>query len=134
MVATVVPAVRKILTSGEISSYVVKWANIKNGDVCVPYSGPGWADRNAQVRGTAGAGLHVKWDGSNAGTPTDGQIKEVLPVDPTDYAPMTFDNTVIDMTATGWCQFDIIPLYMRPVVTGDGSTDVTIEMVVRRTN
>lgn len=130
MVATITPAVTKVTSSGDLDAYIVEWAGVAALDVCLPYAGPGWADRNVHLLGTLGAGFHLKFDGSNAGTPNT--VPPVLPAD-AEYSPLTEAGTVIDMTAVGFHIFDVVPLFTRPVVTGDGTTSVTIRMLVRRT-
>lgn len=131
--ATIPLNARKISSSGDLDVYIIEWLQVHAADVCLPYTGPGWADRNVQVLGTPGVGMHVKFDGSNSGTPALPPQPVVLPAE-NEYSSLTSNGTVIDMTAVGWTIFDIVPAFIRPVVTGDGNTLVDIRMLVRRTH
>lgn len=135
MPSTIEPVVTRISSSGDADVHLVTWPAVAAGDTCKPYAGPGWADRNVQILGTAGTGLHVKFEGSNAGTPADPSrnLKLIEPIS-SDYSNLTLDGTAIDMTAIGgWSGFDVVPVFVRPVVTGDGATLITIRMLIRRT-
>lgn len=127
---TIIPTVKNVVSSGDLDVYLVQWIGVANGDTCLPYAGPGWADRNVHVIGTLGAGFHCKFDGSNFGDSS--VVPAVAPTAP-QYSPLTFGGSAIDMTAVGFSGFDIVPQWTRPVVTGDGTTLVDISLVVRRT-
>ena len=82
-----------------------------------------FADRCVQVTGTFGAGGSVTVQGSNDGT---------------NWSTLnTAQGAAVAITAlaSGLKQIVEVPRYMRPLVTaGDGTTSVSVTMLIRRTN
>lgn len=133
--ATVPSVVTQVKSNGAITGYIVTWANMQNGDQGEPYAAPGWADRNVQVLGTPGVGFHAKMEGSNSGFPSDGVTASVYPQS-TDWSLLTSSGLAIDIVSVGanaMAEIDQIPLWVRPNIVGDGTTSVTVRMMVRKT-
>lgn len=118
------------IVDGKIAIHVITWANMANGDIGLPYALPEWADRNVQVAGTPGAGGNARIEGSNEGNPA-AQPQSL----PTDYATLNdASGTALNFTAAGLKEISECPLWIRPNITaGDGTTSLTVILVVRRT-
>lgn len=96
------------------------WSGLANGDTGNPMDYPEWADRNLQVFGTFGAGGSLSLEGSND------KVNWVTLHDVTG-ATLTFSTAGVKMIVEN-------VLYVRPVVTGDGTTSLTAILIARRTN
>jgi hypothetical protein len=104
---------------------VIKWADMANGDVGLPYTAPQYPDKSVQVTGTPGTGCACSIQGSNVanGTPayfilTDAQGNS-----------LTFDSTAV--TANKIEQVVENTWQIRPVVTaGDVNTSVTVRLLI----
>jgi len=110
-----------INTLSDRNVVLVTWTNLANGDTGDPVSYPRHADKSAQVAGTFGAGGAVQIQGSN---------------DSSNYVQLN-DNggTAISITAAGIKGVSENTRLVRPAVTaGDGSTLLTITMLLRATN
>lgn len=125
MGTTIAPTTTNV---GSTGNFIVTWANMANGDVGLPWSAPDWADRNIQVIGTFGSGGRVAMQGSNKAAPDAGTASA-------DYSPLNDAAGVpISVAAAGFAEISEVPYWTRPKVTaGDGSTSVTVIMMVRRT-
>lgn len=115
----------KVLTNIETlgdNSHVVTWetltqTGLDSGD---PLEMPGSAERSVQVIGTFGVGGSVRIEGSNNGV---------------DYATLTDpQGNALDVTAAKIETVMELTRWIRPRVTaGDGTTDLDVIMLVRRT-
>lgn len=101
--------------------HVIAWtgltfATTDDGD---PLEMPGSADRSVQVTGTLGAGGSVRIEGSNDGV---------------NYAALNDpQGNVLDIATLKIEQVLDLTRYIRPRVTaGDGTTSLTVTMLVRR--
>jgi hypothetical protein len=107
-------------------AHVITWTPLTQSglDSGTPIKMPGSADRCVQVLGTFGAGGSVRIEGSNVPNPT---------VD-ADYTVLTDpQGNALDLTAARIEQITEIPLWIRPRVTaGDGTTSLTVRLLVRR--
>lgn len=117
--ATITPTVARNVTE-DPDVMRITWASLTttNADGA-PCKHLQHADRTIQVTGTFGAGGTVVWEGSNDGT---------------NYNTLTdqSDNN-LSFTATKTEQICQVPLLSRPRVTaGDGTTDITVIVTMRR--
>lgn len=96
------------------------WPDMANGDTGLPMDYPEWADRNLQVFGTFGAGGSLSFEGSNDGT-------HWVTLHDINGSTATFSTAGVKMIVEN-------VLYVRPVVTGDGTTSLTAILIARRTN
>lgn len=95
------------------------WANMLNGDVGVAVSFPTHADRSVQVAGTLGAGGTIVIEGSNDG------VNYVTLSDP--------QGVALSVTAAKIKAISEHTVWIRPRVTGgDGTTSLTVSLLVRR--
>ena len=102
-----------------LGAYLVTWAALPNGDTGTPFEDVTAADRTVQVTGTFGIGGSVNLEGS-----LDGTNYKVL-TDP--------QGNALTFTAAGIEAVTEITKYIRPNVTaGDGSTSLTITVMLRR--
>ncbi len=99
---------------------VYRWADLANGDTGVPLAGGRLADRSVQVIGTFGVGGKAFIEGS-----CDGQNWAALN-DPQGNKLEIANSTVIK------APLEAVP-FLRPRVSGDGSTNLTI-LLFARTN
>ncbi len=100
-------------------AHVITWAGLLNSDVGNPLEMPGSADRSVQVSGTFGTGGNLRIQGSN-----DGSNWNVL-TDP--------NGEDLDIVESDIAQIMESVRYIRPNVTaGDGTTDLTVSILVRR--
>jgi hypothetical protein len=121
--SNIIPVWAGLPDSGSGDGWVIQWAAMQNGDVGVPVSATdhisGHADRSVQVEGTFGAGGDVVIEGSN-----DTLNFEVLN-DPSS-TPLSFTAPKIKGVLEAVRQ-------IRPHVTGgDGTTSITVSLMMRR--
>lgn len=112
--------VTEIREFGE-KAHVVVWTGLTfaTTDDGQPLQMPGSADRSVQVTGTFGTGGSVRIQGSNDGT------NYVALTDP--------QGNALNITAAGIEAVQEITRYIRPLITaGDGSTSLTVTMLVRK--
>ncbi len=98
-------------------AYIAKWAGVANGDVCRAQPAAQYTDKSVQVFGTFGAGGQVAIEGSN-----DGDNWAVL-TDPQGN-PLLLTAAKIEMVSEA-------TMYIRPAVTGDGSTALTVLILMK---
>lgn len=111
------------LVDGNPNIVRVTWTGLLNGDTGAPVEIPEFPDRTAQVYGTFGAGGSVNMEGSNDKT-TEAPTYALL----TDPQGNNFTKTGAALEV-----FEEVTLLMRPNVTaGDGTTSLTVRVVVRR--
>lgn len=100
---------------------IVTWPSLSQtgSDQGAPLEMPGFADRSVQVSGTFGSGGSVRIEGSNDGT---------------NYAVLTDpQGNALDITAAKIEAIMELTRYIRPRVTaGDGSTSLTVSMLIKR--
>lgn len=98
---------------------LVVWTGLLNGDTGAPIKFPASAFKSIQFNGTFGAGGTIVLQGSNDGT---------------NYYTLTDpQGNAISKTAAGLEAIEEICLWIRPSVTaGDGTTDLTATLLVRR--
>lgn len=116
--ATITPTITALQDRNTV---LATWANMANGDVGAPVAYPRHADKSVQVTGTFGAGGSVAVQGSNDGA---------------NYAALN-DNggTVIAITAAAVKGVGENTRSVRPAVTaGDGTTSLTVNMLLRSTS
>lgn len=97
-------------------AYVSRWADVSNGDTCVAQPAAQYTDKSVQVFGTFGAG-QVAIEGSN-----DGENWAVLTGAQGNALLITEAKIEMVSEAT---------LYIRPVVTGDGATSLTVLILMK---
>ena len=116
--ATIAAAIEEIKTWGD-DCHVITWTPLANGDDGQRIEMPGSADRSVQIEGTFGAGGNLRIEGSNDGT---------------NYRPLVDpQGNALDITSAKIEQVLEIVRYIRPRVTaGDGTTSLTVTMIVRR--
>jgi hypothetical protein len=107
---------------------VYTWANMANGDYGTAIEAPGSADKTVQVRGTYGAGGDLRVEGSNLPAPVASATSDwdVL-TDPqgNDLAIVSGDKQTEGVLEN--------PRWVRPRVhAGDGTTSLTVRMLVRK--
>jgi hypothetical protein len=98
-------------------AFVSKWENLQNGDTGEPRSAVQFTDRSVQVFGTFGVGGSVTIEGSNDG------VNWAVLTDPQ-------GNDLVISTA----KIELISeatVYVRPVVGGDGTTDLTVLILLK---
>lgn len=106
--------------------HVITWTPMTQTglDVGTPLKMPGSADRSVQLLGTLGTGGVVTMEGSNVPEPSVNADYATL-TDPQGNA-LTLDTLKIE-------QISEATLWIRPRVTaGNGSTSLTVRMLVRR--
>lgn len=114
-------AVQPLAVDTEKDVLVLSWTGLQNGDTGEPASYPFTPDRTVQITGTFGVGGTVVIEGSN-----DGTNFETL-TDP--------QGNALSFTAAGMEMVTENPLYIRPSATaGDGTTDLTVTMVCKRSS
>lgn len=97
------------------------WTGLLNGDDGTPVNFMAYGDRTVTVTGTFSTGGTVVFEGSN---------------DKTNWFTLTDPGgAVISRTTAGMKAVIENPVWVRPRVTaGDGSTDITVQLAVRRGN
>lgn len=123
--ANVAPVTTSISTDNSV--YSISWSPLTttntDGD---PISAVEWADRSITFTGTFGVGGTVKLRGSNLADKTDANGYFDL-TDP--------QGNAISKTAGAIEAITEIVRWVKPVVTlGDGSTAITVTLIVRRAN
>ena len=97
----------------------ITWSNMQNGDSGEPFVIASYADRSVQVVGTFGASGSVAIRGSNDGVNynslTDPQGNDIA-----------FNSSKIEAVT------ELVQSIRPEVVSGDGSTSVTVVMLVRK--
>ena len=98
-----------------------QWTGLLNGDDGEPLVSPSDADKTVQIKGTFGVGGAINIEGSNDLTaPT--------------YATLT-DSAGVSVAVTSAKIVGILqnPYQLRPrVISGDGTTNLTVTIVIRR--
>lgn len=103
----------------------VLWTGLANGDSGAPVEIPGYHVRSAQVLNTLGAGGTVAIEGSNLPAPSADADYGTLP---------NAQGTALAVTALGISSIGAPSRWIRPRVTaGDGTTAVTVAMILVRT-
>ena len=98
-------------------AYVAHWDNITTADECAPVQSAQYTDKSVQVFGTFGVGGSVAFQGSNDGT------NWATLTDPQGN-PLSFTAPKIEMVSEA-------TQFVRPVVSGDGSTSLTVLLLVK---
>lgn len=116
--ATVTPTTTRIGSFGD-NAHVISWTPLANGDSGAAITMPGSADRAVQITGTFGAGGTVVIEGT---------------IDGTNYVTLTDpQGNAISKTAAAIEAISEIVSQIRPRVTaGDGTTALTVTMIMRR--
>lgn len=108
---------RENLPSGNVRAYVARWAGLANGDDGERVSVAAYTDKSVQVTGTFGTGGSVTVQGSNDGvnwaTLTDPQGNDLV-----------FTSAKIELVSEA-------TLYIRPLAAGDGTTNLTVHMLLK---
>jgi hypothetical protein len=114
------PTYTEVPGHGDEQAWLVTWAALANGDSGAPVELVGHADRSVQVEGTFGAGGSCRIQGSN---------------DSTNYRVLHDPaGTALNITAASCAQVLEQTRKMQPLVTaGDGTTSLTVSMLLRRT-
>lgn len=103
------------------SVQLVVWAGMANGDTGAPIKLPAHADRSVHISGTFGAGGTCVMQGSNNSS------SYVTLTDP--------QGNALSKTAEAVEVIEEVTLLTRPNVTaGDGTTAITVSMLLRRPN
>jgi hypothetical protein len=118
---TVTPTIKELPTTSQgFKCWQVQWPAMANGQTGVPVDLVEFSDRSVQVEGTFGSGGSVSIQGSN-----DLTNWETLR-DPS--------STALTFTTAGLHGILELTGQIRPNVTaGDGTTALTVTVVVRRT-
>lgn len=117
--ATRAVTITRLITSGDREVHLATWTGLLNGDDGAPIEMPGSWQRSAQFQGTLGAGGSCRIEGSN-----DSVNYQVLH-DPQGIA--------LDVIALSIKAIQDLPRLIRPRVTaGDGTTTLTVSMLLRR--
>lgn len=123
--AVIAPTITEIESLyGHVHSVV--WTPLANGDTGTPYQMPGSADRSIHAFGTFGAGGSMTMQGSNeVAQPAVAATSWASLHDPQGLA-LTITALKIEEAAE-------VSNWIRPNVTaGDGTTAITVAMIVRR--
>ncbi len=110
--ATITPTV----TVFDDKTFLAKWEGCGNGDVGAPVELGRFADKTVHVFGTFGAGGDVDIQGSNDEAVASGSWGQCH--DPTGTAISIGDTNPLVVAEN--------PLNIRPSVSGDGTTDLTV--------
>ena len=97
------------------------WPNMANGDTGEPFTLADYCDRSAQVEGTFGAGGIVVIEGNNETTATNWRTLN----DP-------YSNAISITTAKIEAVSELVVAIRPKVTAGDGTTSVTVSMLVRK--
>ena len=105
---------------GDDTVLIVTWGPMANGDTAIGYPAAQWSDRTIQVAGTFGASGNVAIQASNNGG--------------ANYAVLQDDfGTALNITAASIRKAAAPVQLIAPAVTaGDGTTALTVSMIVRR--
>ena len=119
--ATVSPVISNPYNSNDL--FLVTWSGIANGDTCGPITDPSYgvyADKSVQISGTFGA--------SAATIDLQGSI------DGTNYYTLhdPFSNLITSSSADLWAITEAVP-YIKPIISGgDGTTDITVSLFLKK--
>lgn len=117
--ATIDPEITEIKTFGD-DGHIIFWEAVGQNDDGDPVEMIGSSDRSVQVTGTFGSGGTIVLEGSN-----DGTNYETL-TDP--------QGNDVSFQAAGLVQVIELTRYVRPRVTaGDGTTDLDVHFLLKRT-
>lgn len=111
--------VKEIIRENNDRVIVVSWDALANGDVGQPFNLAQMADRTVQVVGVFGGGnaaIQGSIDGVNYHTLTDPQ------------------GNALSFNAAGIEAITELVRYIRPLVTGSGTTSLTIYIIARVTS
>ena len=118
--ATITPTITDPFGDGSVRKIVWSSLTTSNADGAAA-DWIQWADRCIQFTGTFGAGGTIKLQGSNDGTNW--------------FDLNNAQGTAISVTAAALKQVVELSQYVRPYVSaGDGTTNLTATLVLRRTN
>jgi hypothetical protein len=114
------------------SSYIVTWTGLLNGDDGAPFVSPNRADKSVQVLGTLGGTPHAFIDGTNqqAYTVTPGTSGGGTVAAPTYHVLNDPQGNPLDITTLKTEQILESVNAIRPRVTGDGTTNLTVVMLI----
>ncbi len=117
-------AVRTPTTEKIPGGVMITWAGLLNTDTGEPVAIPTLVEKSVQLSGTLGVGGSARIEGSNhipPASPTWGTLKDA-------------DGTDLNLNAIG--MFRMVretPYLIRPNITaGDGSTNLTVKMLLTR--
>lgn len=97
---------------------LITWANMANGDTGRPFICPQYADKSAQVTGTFGAGGNCNIEGTNfESTETWATLNDPQ------GTPLAIGSAKIEQILENTYK-------VRPSVSGDGSTSLTVRLLV----
>jgi len=91
---------------------VRRWSSMANGDVGEPIILTRFNDRTVQIGGTFGVGGAVVFKGSNDLVQWD-EMRDIF-------------NVAISATGNKLITLTEVPVYIRPEVSGDGTTSITV--------
>ena len=111
-----------VTRNGDNSVVKFVWANLGQGDDVspIPFEFAAWADRTIQIEGNFSGTATLEWEGSN-----DGGSNYHLLTDPQ-------GNDLTKGAADLEQIMEVTELQRPRVGAGDGSTDLTVSVVVRR--
>jgi hypothetical protein len=112
--------------SNVIGALQVQWSPLEHGDTGKPYVAPHRADKTVQLSGTLGVGGTATIQGTNM---------QAFTADPTALSPTyaTLNDAEGDPLAMTTAEIRTVlenTLAIRPSVVGDGSTAVTVTMLI----
>jgi len=104
---------------GNSEFMLVSWPNMANGDTGAPFILAQYADRSVQVEGTFGAGGLVNIEGTN---------------DTVNWAVLNdpFSNAIAISTSQIEAVTELVVQIRPNVAGGDGTTNLTVSMLVRK--
>jgi hypothetical protein len=108
---------RAKLATAAVNAFVVRWANLAAGDTGEMLEAVQYTDKSVQVGGTFGVGGAVVIEGSN-----DGNNWATL-TDPQGNA-LNMSSASIELVSEA-------TRYIRPRVIGDGTTDLTLHLLLK---
>lgn len=98
--------------------FLFTWSQLLNGDDGEPVELAQYADRSIQVAGTFGAGGQVQIMGSLDGV-------NYVPLNDPQGNPLTITAAKIEAVSE-------LVRWLKPQVTGDGDTDITVTALLKR--
>jgi hypothetical protein len=110
--------VRDIPQSLNQSVFIFAWSGLLNGDEGQPIELAQYADRSVQVSGAFGASGQVQIMGSLDGI-------NYVPLNDPQGNPLTITTAKIEAVSE-------LVRWLKPVVTGDGTTDLTVTALLKR--
>lgn len=108
---------RTSIQTGNVRSFIASWANTLAGDQGAPLPFNQYTDRTVQVFGTFGVGGACAIEGSNDGV-------NWATLNDVQGNPLVFSAPRIELVQEA-------PAFVRPSVTGDGSTSLTVLIIVK---